>query len=148
VEKRGVVRWAAIVVAVGFVGLAAFEFALAMGAPLGRAAWGGTQTELPTGLRAASAFAIVFYVLAALIVLRRAGYAIHWVSPRLARWGTWALAVILPLSAVANFASQSPWERYLMGPIALVLGALCFVVARGARPIVTKMGAVTQARAA
>jgi hypothetical protein len=133
VRNRDLVRPAASVVAVGFVGLAAFEFALAMGAPFGRAAWGGTQAELPTGLRLASVFAVVFYLMATLIVLRCAGYVIRWISPRLARSGTWVLAVLLPLSAVGNFASQSPWERYVMGPLALVLGGLCFIVARGAR---------------
>jgi hypothetical protein len=29
-----------------------------------------------------------------------------------------------------NFASSSPWERFLWGPLALLLAALCFVVAR------------------
>ncbi len=148
VKNRNLVRSAASVVAVGFVGLAVFDIALAMGAPFGRAAWGGTQTELPTGLRLASAFAAVFYLVATLIVLRCAGHAIRWISPRLARTGTWSLAVLLPLSAVGNFASQSPWERYVMGPLALVLGGLCFIVARGARVSDTTKDRLTDVSAA
>jgi hypothetical protein len=32
----------ALAAAIGFLGIAAFELALALGAPLGRAAWGGS----------------------------------------------------------------------------------------------------------
>jgi hypothetical protein len=55
---------AAVIAAVGFMGIAAFQAALALGAPLGRAAWGGAHMRLPTGLRIASALATVFWVLA------------------------------------------------------------------------------------
>ena len=66
-------RGAAVAAAVGFLVIAIFQAALALGAPLGRAAWGGTRTHLPTGLRIASGAAAVFWLLAALIVLGRAG---------------------------------------------------------------------------
>jgi hypothetical protein len=33
-----------------------------------------------------------------------------------------------------NFASRSPWERFLWGPVALILAALCLVVARSPLP--------------
>lgn len=46
------------------------------------------------------------------------------------RWGIWILVVILPVGALLNFASPSNWERFLGGPVALVLGMLCFFVAR------------------
>jgi hypothetical protein len=97
---------------VGFAGLAVFQLALIAGAPLGRAAWGGTATQLPQSLRLASAVTILIYVLGALLVLRRAGFTIRWISAEFARWGTWALVIILTLSALANFLSQSPWERF------------------------------------
>ena len=67
-------RGVAVAAAVGFLVIAIFQAALALGAPLGRAAWGGTRTHLPTGLRIASAAAVVFWLLAALIVLGRAGF--------------------------------------------------------------------------
>ena len=38
-----------------------------------------------------------------------------------------ALGVI----AGAGAAPSSPWERFLWAPLALVLGVLCFFVARG-----------------
>jgi len=62
------------VAAAGLTGIAVFQMALAFGAPLGRAAWGGTQTELPTRLRFSSAASAVFLSVGALIVLGRGGY--------------------------------------------------------------------------
>jgi hypothetical protein len=129
VESRAFVRLAAIVVAVVLTGLAVFQVALIAGAPLGRAAWGGTSTYLPKRLRIASAITIVIYVLGALLVLRRAGFPIRWISPAFARWGTWAFVIILTLAALVNFLSQSPWERFLLAPTALLLAALSLIVA-------------------
>ena len=123
------VRLAALIVAVGLAGLAVFQVALIAGAPLGRAAWGGTITQLPTSLRLASLVAILIYGLGALLVLRRAGFPIMWISPGFARWGTWALVIVLTLAALPNFLSQSPWERFLLGPTALLLAALSLIVA-------------------
>jgi len=40
---------AAAAAAAGFAGLVGFQIALAVGAPLGHAAWGGTHTYLPAG---------------------------------------------------------------------------------------------------
>lgn len=123
-------RTAAIAASVGFLALAGFQLALALGAPLGRAAWGGTHTQLPTGLRIASAFAVGVWVLAALIVLGRAGFSVSPIPSAFARWGTWILVGLLPLGALMNLASSSSWERFLWAPVALILAVLCFVVAR------------------
>ena len=101
-------------------------------APLGRAAWGGAHTHLPMGLRVASAFSVEVWVLAALIVLGRAGFGVSPLPLGFVRWGTWILVGVLPLGAVMNFASPSNWERFLWGPVALILAALCLAVARGA----------------
>jgi hypothetical protein len=128
-------RTPAVVAAVGFVVLAAFQVALALGAPLGRAAWGGTHVQLPTGLRVASAFAAAVWVLAALTVLGRSGFSASPLPPAFVRWGTWILVGVLVLGALMNFASPSGWERFLWGPAALILAVLCLVVARsGATP--------------
>ena len=126
---------AAVAAAVGFVGLAGFELALALGAPLGRAAMGGTHIYLPAGLRIASGALTILWALAALLILRRAGYRVPVISARVARAGTWAVAVLLTLGVLMNLASSSDWERYLQAPIAAVMAALCFRVARsGHRP--------------
>ena len=116
--------------AVGFLVIAAFQLALALGAPLGRAAWGGTHAHLPASLRIASAFAVGVWVLAALIVLGRGGFQVSPFPPAFLRWGTWALVGVSVVGALMNFASRSKWERFIWGPVALILAVLCFLVAR------------------
>jgi hypothetical protein len=125
-------RTAAIAAAVGFLAIAAFQLALALGAPLGRAAWGGTNAHLPTGLRVASAFAAGIWALAALIILQRAGIQPSPLPSSLVRVGTWILIGVLALGAVLNFASPSGWERYFWGPVAVILAVLCLLVASSA----------------
>jgi hypothetical protein len=120
----------AVAAAVGLLVIATFQVALALGAPLGRAAWGGTRTHLPTSLRIASGVAAVFWCLAAVVVLARGGLDAAPLPAVIARWGTWVLVALLPVGALMNVASTSPWERFLWAPLALVLAILCLVVAR------------------
>jgi MFS family permease len=121
---------AAVAAAAGFTGFAAFELALAAGAPLGRAAMGGAHTYLSGGLRLVSALAVVVWLLAALVVLRRGGYRVPLISARVSRTGTWVLTGLLGLGVLLNLASPSGWERYLQAPITAILAALCLIVAR------------------
>src|SRR5215469_12964122 len=81
--------------AAGFTGLAVFELALTFGAPVGRAAFGGTHTYLSAGLRIVSALAVVIWLLAAFVVLRRGGYRVPLVSARVSRTGIWVLTGLL-----------------------------------------------------
>jgi hypothetical protein len=75
----------------------------------------------------ASALSTGVLLIAAIAVLGRAGY---WSGPSaLFRWGTWALVGLLAVSAVGNFASASPWEKLLLGPVALTVSLLCLIVA-------------------
>src|SRR5919106_6499883 len=74
-------RPAAIAAAIGFVVIAGFQLAVALGAPLGRAAWGGAYERLPVSLRIASAIAVLVWSLAALIVLRRGGGLLFFCFP-------------------------------------------------------------------
>ena len=124
-------RAAAIAAAAGFSVIAAFQLALALGAPLGRAAWGGGHERLPVGLRVASAVAVAIWILAVMIVLGRAGFASP-LSPGFVRWGMWILVGVLAIGALMNFASPSNWERFIWGPFGVALTALSLVVARSA----------------
>ncbi len=125
------VRTAATVATVGFAALSVLQALLAAGAPLGAAAWGGgTEGRLPTGPRIGSAMAVVVYAVAVAIVLRRAGMSARWVPRGFAHVGCWVLVALLTVGSLANFASQSPWERYLLGPVTLVMAGSCLVVAR------------------
>ena len=124
---------AAIAATVGFAGLSVFQLSLAAGAPFGEAAWGGTTDgTLPTGLRVGSAVSIIVYACAAALVLRRAGFRVRGVSEKVARIGSWVLVALLTLGALANFLSQSPWERFVFGPFTLALAGLCLICARNA----------------
>ncbi|MGZ6732916.1 MAG: hypothetical protein ACXVE3_17005 [Gaiellaceae bacterium] len=104
--------------------------ALAFGAPLGHAAWGGDTADLTSGQKIGSAVSVVIYAVAAAVVLARVGLANWPRSHRLLKWSPWILAVLFAVSALANFASQSHWENYLLGPAAVVLASLCVIIAR------------------
>ena len=125
---------AAALAAAAFIGMAGFEIALALGAPLGRAAWGGANAHLQPGLRIASVGSAALLVFAALIVLGRVGSRLSPLPAAFTRRGTWVLVGVLTLGTLMNFASPSVWERFLQAPIALVMAVLCFVVARGGFP--------------
>jgi hypothetical protein len=126
---EGMARSIAAVAAVGFVLVASFQGALALGAPWGRAAWGGSRDRLPSGLRIASGFAAVLWLLAALVVLSRAGYDWSPIPRGLARWGTWLLCGMLVIGTLMNLASRSRLERLVQTPVAAALSILCLLVA-------------------
>ena len=125
----GTARSAAVMAAVGFVLVASFQVALALGAPWGKAAWGGAHERLPNGLRIASSFAGVLWLAAALVVLARAGYEWSPLPFSVARWGTWVLVGMLLLGTLMNLASRSRLERLIQTPIAAILSILCLLVA-------------------
>lgn len=125
----GLVRAAAVAATVGFVLVAFFQVALALGVPWGRAAWGGAHDRLPTGLRIGSGFAALFWILAALVVLARAGYEASPVPLGVARWATWVLFAFLVLGTLMNFASRSRLERLIQTPTAALLALLTLLVA-------------------
>jgi hypothetical protein len=130
-HHRVYTRTLSIIAAVGFGVLAAFQLAIALGAPFGRASWGGSHpAELPIELRVASGVAVGVYVFAALIILGRGGVVISPLSGGVVRWGAWIIAGLTAVGSLMNFASPSDWERFLWGPFALVLAVLCFLVAR------------------
>lgn len=120
---------AGIGAAVGFLAIAVFQVALASGAPLGRAAWGGASAVLPRNLRVASSVAIVIWLLATVIVLGRVGIAVVPLPAALLGLGTWILVVLLIVGAIMNFASSSPWERFGWAPLTVILALLTLLVA-------------------
>lgn len=120
---------AAIAAAIGFLVIAVFQAALALGAPLGRAAWGGAVAKLPSRLRRASAAAAVIWLIAPIVILGRAGIDIVPLPDVVTSVGAWVLVVLSALGALVNFASSSRWERFGWGPLALGLAILSFVVA-------------------
>lgn len=117
---------AAVLIAV----LAVFQLALALGAPAGAAAWGGSHPGvLPTRLRVASGLvAVFFYPPVAILLLDSAGVIdVGWdVSPL---W-IWVLAGLFGLGTLANLASRSPVERW-WAPVSGAIAVCCVVIAIG-----------------
>ena len=119
--------------AAGFLVVACFQVALALGAPFGRAAFGGANAgTLPLEFRVVSAVAAGLWALAALHVLSRGGVTRRFprlASPRV----TWVLAGLTAVGFLMNAASSSPWERFGWAPFTLALSILCVLLARSGR---------------
>ncbi|MEV6815940.1 hypothetical protein [Micromonospora sp. NPDC051296] len=121
---------AAIALVVLLAILAAFQVALALGAPLGRFAWGGRHEVLPLPLRLGSAVSIVVYAVIAVIALDRAELIDVLAGP-VARIVMWIVAGYFALSIAPNALSRSRSERNAMVPVSIALTALALLVAIG-----------------
>lgn len=123
----------AAILAVALLGiLIVFQLALAAGAPLGYAAWGGRNPGvLPTGLRVASAVVgLVMYPIFIAVILAAAGLiGDDWLpfDPRIVMW---VFAAFFALGVVANAISRSPRER-IWSPVSGVIAICCGVIALG-----------------
>lgn len=117
-----IARAAAIVAAVLFAGLVLFQLALALGAPWGRAAYGGQRAELTTQLRITSAVAAVVWTGVALVVLQRAGFDV-W-SPVPTAWlpvAIWVVVALMAVAVVMNAITPSALERAIWLPVGILL---------------------------
>lgn len=123
-------RRAAITLTIFLIGLITFQLLLALGLPLGRAAWGGYYVTLPMVLRLGSLVSAALYVVAIVVALTRAGLGGASSESLFARYGAWAFTVLFLLGVLLNLASRSPWERWIMTPVALLLTLLFYVLAR------------------
>ena len=123
----------AAILAVTLLGvITAFQLALAFGAPWGAAAWGGQSPGvLPTRLRIASGVvALVVYPLVIALVLASAGMIDDGWLPVDGTLIMWALAGLLGVGALMNFASRSRPERS-WGAVALTIALCCVIIALG-----------------
>ncbi len=123
-------KLAASVAAAILAGLMLFQILLALGYPLGKAAWGGYYTELPAGLRIASVLSAAFYTAVISVVLSSARMLRAPFGPRFTRLSLWTLTALFLLGALMNLASQSCWERAIMTPLAFMLSVCCYSLAR------------------
>lgn len=107
--------------------LAVFQAALVAGAPLGRFAWGGQHTVLPTRLKIGSVVSILIYAVFAIFLLSKSGLWRVITNETVLDVGLWVMTGYLFLGVLMNAMSRSKPERNVMTPVALVL-ALCFLV--------------------
>jgi hypothetical protein len=120
---------AAVAAYVLLAALASFQIALAAGAPLGRLAWGGQHRVLPRGLRIGSAVSVVLYALFAYLISRAAVQATDAGDVQAGAPLIWVLTAYFAVGVLANLASRSRPERFVMTPVALVLALSCLVIA-------------------
>jgi len=101
--------------------VAAFQLALAFGAPWGRFAMGGSHPgTYPPELRLAAVAQMTVLLLFAVLILSRAGVVLPaW--RRVSRWLSWLVVGIMAASLALNLATPSPAERLIWAPVALVL---------------------------
>ena len=114
-----------------FAAMAAFQAALAAGAPLGAHVLGGRQSgALPPRLRAFSGIAALLLLGFALVILARAG-VIGWPAgiAGLLLPAAWVIVGFLVLNTLGNLASKSRFERTALAATTAVLAVLCGVVA-------------------
>ena len=122
---------AAYAALVGFCGMALFQLALALGAPLGGFAWGGQVKRLPGALRIGSALSALLFLCGVLVLLQVLGHIAAFVGAGLLQGAMWVFATLFAFSTLANAMSKSRGEKLLMTPVAAVLCLASFVVASG-----------------
>ena len=110
-------------------GVAAFQVALAAGAPWGAAAWGGANPGvLPPGLRATSAGSALAHLLLGVTV----GSTL--VPARRRRGVLTVVSGVMVLGAVLNLVSPSGVERAVWTPVAAALAVLLRLARPAAGP--------------
>lgn len=105
-----------------------FQASLAMGAPLGKLAWGGQHRVLPRSLRWASLAAIVLFLFFGLVLAEKAGLIVVF-GPGFAGVTAWVIAAYGVIGIGMNAISRSVAERLVMTPVALVLAICAGVIA-------------------
>ena len=103
--------------------LALFQILLALGLPLGKAAWGGRYRILPPALRLGSLAAVGILATAGWILLARTGMVAPGAEPVAVRIVAWIFAAYFGLNVLMNLLSRSPIERAIMTPTSALLFA-------------------------
>jgi hypothetical protein len=132
------VEVAAVVAAVLIAGVIVFQLSLAAGVPLGEATMGGRAPTadgvLLPPFRVIAVVSAIVLVLAAWIVLARAGMLPVFLGGQVLAWGAWVVAGFLALNTLSNLSGRHPLERWGMASITLVAGLLVGYVAYAAQP--------------
>jgi hypothetical protein len=111
------------------IGVVAFQFALAAGAPWGAYAMGGAfPGQFPPALRLAALVQAALIFAMAAVVMSRAGLVLTAWSPP-PRWLVWVVVAFNALGFVLNLITPSADERAIWAPAALLLTASSAVVA-------------------
>jgi hypothetical protein len=113
------------IAAIGFAvitfGAAAFQVAMAAGAPWGAYAMGGAYPgTFPPALRVAALFQAALLIGFALVVLARADLILPaWAQA--SRWMLWIIVAFSALSLILNLITPSAGERAIWAPVAFLM---------------------------
>jgi hypothetical protein len=120
---------AAILYGIVTAGVIAFQVALALGAPWGAYAMGGSFPErLPPPMRVGALVQAAVLGMLAVVVLSSAGLVLPSLSEAFP-WLVWVSVAVAAVSLVLNAISRSAGERRIWVPVALALLACSLVVA-------------------
>jgi hypothetical protein len=108
--------------------LAIFQLSAAFGAPIGHFTLGGQHKVLPLKLRIASFLSILIDALFAFFILSKAGVIESFLPTEVLTVGMWIFTFYFALGVVMNAISRSKAERFVMTPLALIVGILFFIV--------------------
>jgi hypothetical protein len=130
------VELAAVAATLLMAAAAAFQVALAAGLPLGAATMGGRAATVDGVLqpvyRAMAIGSAIILILAAWIVLGRAGVVPGPLGGQALAWTTWAVASFMVLNTVSNLSGRHPLERWGMASITFFAALLVGFVAYAA----------------
>lgn len=120
---------AAIVFCIALAGVVGFQIALALGAPWGAYAMGGSfPGRYPPRMRIAAVVQAVVLTLVGLVVLSHAGLVLPTIAEAVP-WLVWLAVALSAASLVLNTITPSAGERRLWVPIAAVMLVSSLVVA-------------------
>ena len=107
-----------------------FQLALALGMPWGELTWGGSfPGVLPPHMRGVCVFSAILLIAFAWVVSVRTGFLFP-SQQKTSRKLIWVVVAYSALGVIANIMTPSFWERVVWLPVALVLLASSFIVAR------------------
>jgi hypothetical protein len=117
------------IAAAGMAVVAAFQLALALGAPWGSLAMGGKfPGRYPPVMRGVCLLLIALYAGMTWMLAIRAGLVLPaWYE--VSKVLTWAIVVLMVLGVAMNLATPSKWERRIWAPVAGVLMASSLYIA-------------------
>ena len=127
-KKRTAATIAANVATVLFAIVIILQLLLALGILPISMAWGGTQSQLTTGLRLASLASVVTLAVFAFIIRRRAGLNSNTPPSTMIKILSWLITAFMVLNTLGNLTSQSTAEKLVFTPLTLLLAICCFVV--------------------
>jgi hypothetical protein len=120
---------AALMFTVATIGVIAFQVALALGAPWGRYAMGGSfPGRFPPRMRVAAVVQAILIALLLIAVLSAAGLLVPDLSLKLP-WLIWVVVAVSAVAVILNAISRSAGERRIWVPVATVMLVSSLLVA-------------------